>query len=115
MFVRYLEGTDPHQIELFLRRAHGSGFSHRPDPTVWGVASGLEIAMMDIISKAHDMPSYKLLGGKVQSRLRTYSYLYPEKGQDAASFYRDPGLSAECAARMVTDGFTAVKFDPAGQ
>jgi len=115
MFARYLEGTDPHNIEMFIRRAHGSGFSHRPDPTVWGVASGLEIAMMDILGKAHDMPCYDLLGGKVQERLRTYTYLYPESGQDAGTFYSDPLLSAECAARNVADGFTAVKFDPAGQ
>lgn len=115
MFVRYLEGTDPHRIELFMRRAHGSGFSHRPDPTVWGVASGLEIAMMDIVGEAHDIHCYELLGGRVQSRLRTYSYLYPEEDQDAASFYGDPVLSTECAARMVADGFTAVKFDPAGK
>ncbi len=78
MFVRYLVGKDPHQIELFMRRAHGSGFSHRPDTTVWGVASGLDIAFMDILGKAHDMPCYELLGGKVQSRLRIYTYLYFE-------------------------------------
>ena len=70
---------------------------------------------MDILGKAHDMPCYDLLGGKVQERLRTYTYLYPEAGQDAGTFYSDPLLSAECAARNVADGFTAVKFDPAGQ
>ena len=103
MFFRYLKGTDPHQIELFMRRAHGSGFSHWPDPTVWGKASGLKIAMMDILGKAHDMPFYELLGGRVQSRLRTYTYLYPEDNQDATSFYGDPILSAECAARMIAE------------
>ena len=92
-FFRYLEGTDPHQIELFMRRAHGSGFSHWPDPTVWVIASGLEIAMMDILGKAHDMPCYELLGVRVQSRLRTYTYLYPEDNRDATSFYGDLVLS----------------------
>ena len=42
MFARYLAGADPHQIEQFVRRAYGSGFTHRPDPTVMGVVSGLK-------------------------------------------------------------------------
>ena len=31
IFQRYLESQNPFQIEQFCRRAHGSGFSHRPD------------------------------------------------------------------------------------
>lgn len=114
MFSRYLEGADPHQIELFVRRAYGSGFTHRPDATVAGIISGLEMACMDIIGKAHDMPCYDLIGGRVQDRLRCYTYLYPAESQDAASFYADSQASAERAAQKVAEGFTAVKFDPAG-
>ena len=115
MFARYLAGADPHQIEQFVRRAYGSGFTHRPDPTVMGVVSGLEMACMDIIGKAHDMPCYDLLGGRVHDDLRCYTYLYPDESQDAAAFYADPLASAERAAEKVAEGFTAVKFDPAGQ
>lgn len=73
-----LSQTDPHNIETFMRRAYSSGFTQRPDPTVAGVVSGLEIAMMDIVGKAHDMPCYALLGGRVHDRLRCYTYLYPD-------------------------------------
>ena len=38
IFQRYLEGQAPDRIEHFWRRAHGSGFSHRPDPTVQGLS-----------------------------------------------------------------------------
>ena len=44
MFQRYLEGNAPDRIETFWHRAHGSGFSHRPDATVQGVVSGREMA-----------------------------------------------------------------------
>ena len=115
MFQRYLEGQPPDRIEHFWRQAHGSGFSHRPDPSVQGVVSGLEMACWDIVGKALDRPVYALLGGLVNERLRTYTYLYPGPDQDAAVFYNDAAASAETAAARVAEGFTAVKFDPAGQ
>lgn len=113
-FARYLEGSDPFAIETFFRRAHGSGFSQRPDPSVMGVTSGLEMAMWDIVGKALEKPVHALLGGKVHERLRSYTYLYPDGDEDHAAFYADPDLSAERAAAYVEEGFTAVKFDPAG-
>ena len=114
VFARYLFETDPHNIETFMRRAYSSGFTQRPDPTVAGVVSGLEIAMMDIVGKAHDMPCNALLGGRVHDRLRCYTYLYPNDGETAADFYNDADASAERAAQKRKEGFTAVKFDPAG-
>ena len=115
IFRRYLEGQSPFQIEKFCRRAHGSGFSHRPDPSLHGVVSGLEMACWDIVGKALDQPVYGLLGGQVQDRLRSYTYIYPAADQDAGQFYNDPLASAEAAATYVEQGFTALKFDPAGQ
>ncbi|MEC8550957.1 MAG: mandelate racemase/muconate lactonizing enzyme family protein, partial [Pseudomonadota bacterium] len=115
IFQRYLEGQAPDRIEHFWRQAHGSGFSHRPDPSVQGVVSGLEMACWDIVGKALDRPVHALLGGLVNERLRTYTYLYPGPDQDAADFYNDATASAETASLRVAEGFTAVKFDPAGQ
>ena len=115
IFRRYLEGKSPFQIEKFCRRAHGSGFSHRPDPSLHGVVSGLEMACWDIVGKALDRPVYDLLGGQVQDKLRSYTYIYPAADQDAGQFYNDPLTSAETAAAYVEQGFTALKFDPAGQ
>lgn len=114
VFERHMRGTDPAAIELMFRRAYSAGFSQRPDPTVIGAFSGLEIACWDILGKAAGRPVHALWGGRVRERLRSYSYLYPPAGADPATFYNDPDASAEAAAAMVAAGFTAVKFDPAG-
>jgi L-alanine-DL-glutamate epimerase-like enolase superfamily enzyme len=113
VFERYLEGHDPHRIERFWRAAYSSGFTQRPDPTMMGIVSGLEIACWDIIGKAAGRPVADLLGGTVHERLRAYTYLYPKTASGEYD-YNDPDLAAEEAVRMVEMGFTAVKFDPAG-
>jgi len=110
---RYLIGESPFEIERFWHRCLGSGFSHRPDISLMGVVSALEMACWDIIGKETDKPVYQLLGGRVHERLRSYTYLYPNPG-DSADVYSDPMLAAERAAEEVARGFTAVKFDPAG-
>lgn len=114
VFTRHVEGMDPFRIEALWRRVYGSGFTHRPDLSLMSVLSGIECALWDIVGKAVDKPVYELLGGKVHERLRSYTYLYPKPEQDAASFYADPDASAQTALEAVAQGFTAVKFDPAG-
>ena len=114
VFARYLEGTSPHQIERFWRRTHGSGFTHRPDLSMQGVVSGLEMACWDIIGKAADRPVYDLLGGKVHDRLRSYTYLYPNDDQDPGSFYSDPVASAETAALAAALALARSGLPPSG-
>lgn len=114
IFARYMEGESPENVELMFRRAYSSGFTQRPDPTIMGAFSGLEIACWDILGKARDCPVHALWGGRMHDRLRSYTYLYPGKEEDPAAFYNDPDAAAACAARMADLGFTAVKFDPAG-
>ncbi|WP_282603122.1 mandelate racemase/muconate lactonizing enzyme family protein [Paracoccus sp. PARArs4] len=119
MFDRQFAGTDPANIELLFRRAYGAGFTHRPDVSVMGVFSGLEMACWDILGKAADKPVHALLGGRVHDRLRSYSYIYPADGDvypdpDAPNVYNDAEMAAEVAAKMVDQGFNALKFDPAG-
>ncbi len=114
VFERHMQGVNPEQIERMFRRAYSAGFTQRPDLTVMGAFSGLEMACWDIVGKSVERPVYALLGGLVHDRLRSYSYIYPEAGQDPALFYADPDQQAEVAAKMVDQGFTAVKFDPAG-
>lgn len=110
---RHMIGHDPFDVEMFWRRAYGRGFTLRPDLSLMGVVSGLEMACWDIVGKGVDKPVYKLLGGRVHERLRTYTYLYPEPGS-SSDVYEDPDRAAERAAHYVERGFTAVKFDPAG-
>jgi galactonate dehydratase len=114
VFHRHMEGENPENIELMYRRAYSAGFTQRPDPTVMGAFSGLEIACWDILGKARGRPVYALLGGRMNARVRSYTYLYPGEGDDVAEFWVNADMTARAAAKCVGQGFTAVKFDPAG-
>ena len=118
VFARYVQNEDPHDIEKIWRRVYSSGFTQHPDLSLMAVLSALEMACWDIIGKEADQPVYNLLGGRVHERLRTYTYIYarPDEGHDVYDnpIYYDPDASAARAAEYVAEGFTAIKFDPAG-
>ena len=120
-FARFMAGEDPHNVETMFRRVYSAGFTQRPDISMMGVFSGMEIAIWDILGKAHGVPVYQLLGGKFHDRLRTYTYLYPlevtpdgNPAEGQGDVYHDGDAAAEAALRYVEMGFTAVKQDPAG-
>ncbi len=114
VFDRHMAGENPENIERMFRRAYSSGFTQRPDLTVMGAFSGLEIACWDILGKDRDRPVYALLGGVMNERVRAYTYLYPLPHHNTTAFWTSPDLAAEAAADCVARGYTAVKFDPAG-
>jgi len=118
VFARHIENQDPFRIETIWRNVYGRGYSMRPDISLLGVLSGLEMALWDIVGKAVDKPVHALLGGRVHERLRSYTYLYPDAGEGHAhtdaAVYREPDAAAKRALEYVAQGFTAVKFDPAG-
>ncbi|HEY4749639.1 MAG TPA: mandelate racemase/muconate lactonizing enzyme family protein [Steroidobacteraceae bacterium] len=113
VFARYLAGEDPHNIESLWRRVYSAGYTQHPDLTLMGVLSALEMACWDIIGKEAGQPVYNLLGGRVHERLRSYTYIYAREG-DKSNVYQDPELAAERAVEYLAQGFTALKFDPAG-
>ena len=113
VFDRHVDGADPFSIEALTRRIAARGYSGRPDLSLMGVMSGIEMACWDIVGKAVGRPVYELLGGRVHERLRAYTYLYTET-DDAVDVYTDPDLAAERAATYAAQGFTALKFDPLG-
>ncbi len=114
VFERHMANENPENIEKMFRKVYSSGFTQRPDPTVIGAFSGMEIACWDILGKAHGRPVYALMGGLMNERMRSYTYLSPLPHHDVAEFWVSPEMQAETAVEMVKLGFTAVKFDPAG-
>jgi galactonate dehydratase len=115
VFERHMAGENPENIELMFRRIYSSGFTQRPDLTVMGAWSGLEIACWDILGKDRDRPVHALIGGKLNDRIRAYTYLYPTRDTHILpDFWVDAAMAAESALDMVNNGYTAVKFDPAG-
>ena len=113
VYARYVIGTDPFKIERLWRIIYSSGYTQRPDSSLMGVLSGIEMACWDIIGKELNKPIYELLGGQVHEKLRSYTYLYPEESVKT-NVYSDPELAAERAVEYVKQGFTGVKFDPVG-
>ena len=114
VFERHMQGQNPEQIEYMFRRVYSSGFTQRPDLTVMGAWSGLEIACWDILGRARERPVWALLGGLMNERIRAYTYLYPLPHHDVSAFWTSPDMAAESALDAVNRGYTAVKFDPAG-
>ena len=113
--ARFVIGANPFQIEKLWRNVYGSGYNLRPDVSLMGVLSGIEMACWDIVGKEVNRPVYDLLGGRVHEKLRSYSYLYPaEDDPNQNEVYHNPDLAAKRAAEYVALGFTALKFDPAG-
>jgi galactonate dehydratase len=110
---RYVVGQDPFDTEKIWRSVYGGGFIQRPDISMMGILSAIDMACWDIKGKELNQPVYKLLGGQVHDRLRSYTYIYPKPG-DQTNVYADPELAAVRAAEYVEMGFNAVKFDPAG-
>ena len=52
VFEHHVLGTDPFRIETLWRNVYGRGYSLRPDISLMGVLSGLEMALWDIVGKA---------------------------------------------------------------
>ena len=111
-------GTDPRSMERLFRTVYSRGFTKRPDLSLMGIFSGIEMACWDIAGKAVNLPITELLGGRVRDSLRTYTYLYPlDPGEDIyanTGVYDTPSIAAETAAAYVAAGHTAVKLDPMG-
>ena len=113
VFERYVKDNNPFNIETLWRSIYSSGYTQRPDVSLLGIISGIEMACWDIIGKELNKPIYELLGGLVNNKLRSYTYLYPKKS-DKVDVYKDASLASERANEYIEKGFTAVKFDPVG-
>ncbi|HQX59523.1 MAG TPA: mandelate racemase/muconate lactonizing enzyme family protein, partial [Burkholderiaceae bacterium] len=58
LFERVFAGQDPMETETLWRKAYGAGFTLRPDVSLMGVLSALEMACWDITGKALEQPVY---------------------------------------------------------
>ena len=73
---------------------------------VLAAISGIDMALYDIVGKKLGVPLYKLLGGRVHEKLRTYANGWVE-GLD-----HTPDAFAAKTRDLVTRGYTGCKLDP---
>jgi galactonate dehydratase len=110
----FLLGADPMRTEaLWDTMFRGTFWAQGGGPVVFGGMSAVDIACWDIKGKALGQPVYQLLGGKTNSKLRTYASQI-QFGWDIDKQFRltKPEEYAEAARIAVREGYNAVKVDP---
>jgi L-alanine-DL-glutamate epimerase-like enolase superfamily enzyme len=97
-----LIGEDPANVERVMRKIRSRG-GFKP----WGAAvSAVEMALWDLAGKAAGVPVYKLLGGKVRDRVRTYNGALrsPMSGQNPEDYAANTAIM-----KALPEKFTIVK------
>ncbi|CDQ38678.1 MULTISPECIES: mandelate racemase/muconate lactonizing enzyme family protein [Virgibacillus] len=103
---RLVIGKDPFDVEQHSLRLFRDYYSDGGQ--IHGAAlSGIEYGCWDIMGKALGVPVYKLLGGKVQPKLRAYANGWYRSARTPENFYNN-------AKKVIEKGYTALKFDPFG-
>lgn len=95
-------GQDPRDIVAVWDRMYKGVFLGQSS-----AMTAIELACWDILGKSLGVPVWRLLGGKLRSRVRAYAngwYQGP----------RDPAFFADRAKEVAAIGYTALKFDPFG-
>lgn len=101
----YMAGRSPFDIKHFTQFAFDDYAARRGSVELFCAVSGIEQALWDIVGKATRQPVYNLLGGKYREKIRVYAngWSYGMK---------EPDDYARAAEKVVSMGFTAMKFDP---
>ena len=103
----YLQGKDPLDSEVHWTRMYHD-INASSGRLAASALSGIDIALWDLKGKILGVPTYRLLGGAHSTRIRVY----------ANGWYTSPGTpeqNGEEAKRVISMGYTALKFDPFGQ
>jgi L-alanine-DL-glutamate epimerase-like enolase superfamily enzyme len=101
-FAEKLVGENPLDVErLWEEMVRGYTYWDQKGQGV-SAASGVDMALWDVVGKHYDAPVHRLLGGDARGTGRVRAYA-------SDLFWDDPGAMAEKAAGYVDEGFAAVK------
>ena len=103
----YLVGKDPRDVEKHYHDIYRDAY-WRGGAVLMSALSAVECALWDILGKSLGVPVYRLLGGKVNEKVRIYV-----NGWFAGA--KTPEQFAEKAKIAVQRGITAMKWDPFGK
>ena len=109
----FILGMDPLDHEVIWQKLYnGSYWAYGGGPIPFAAISALDIALWDIKGKATNLPVYKLLGGKLNSKIKAYaSQIQLGWGKVDHPIVKPEDYARE-ARRAIAEGFTAVKVDP---
>ena len=97
----FLEGrtlSDPDALRVQFMQGPGR------DGEIAKLYCAVEVALYDLVAKAHGVPISELLGGRVRDRIRLYG---------SAGMYQSPAGYAEEAAAIAALGYRGYKMRPA--
>ncbi|MDN3652023.1 mandelate racemase/muconate lactonizing enzyme family protein [Thalassotalea ponticola] len=108
-----LIGHDPFNTELLWQRMLRESFwGLGGGPVIYAAMSAIDTALWDIKAKALNVPVYQLLGGKVNSQLRTYASQLQFDWDQQVNRLFDPEDYGKAAEKAIQQGYDAVKVDP---
>lgn len=96
----YLVGQDPCRINDLWQVMYRGGF-YRGGPILMSAIAGIDQALWDILGKSMGQPVYKLLGGRLRDRMKTYCWVGGDR----------PGEVIEGIHRARAMGFDTVKMN----
>jgi galactonate dehydratase len=103
---RHIIGHEVYDIEDLYQRLTLLDFGVGGEVVMTGLAL-VEMACWDLIGKKANLPVYKLLGGKVREKIPVYANGWYTGERSVQAFY-------EAAKKVVSAGYSALKFDPFG-
>jgi len=99
-------GRSAWDIEALWHRMYRFLYYNGMGGVVLAAISGIDMALYDIVGKKLGVPLYKLLGGRVHEKLRTYANGWVE------GLEHTPGAFAAKTRDLVSRGYTGCKLDP---
>lgn len=114
-FAPLIIGMDPFDTERIWQKLLTKTFwAKGGGGVIFGGMSAIDTALWDIKGKALNVPVYKLLGGKVRDKLRSYASQIQFDWDKQSKPLSKPKEYAEAALKAQKEGFDCVKVDPIG-
>ena len=103
---QFVVGMDARQIDFIWTKIYRDmNWLGQAGPLLSAI-SAIDIALWDVKGKALGVPVYELIGGSYRKRIQLYANYWFIDGEHTAEDY------ARQAKDVVSQGFTALKFDP---
>jgi galactonate dehydratase len=99
-------GRSAWDIEALWQRMYRFMYYNGMGGVVLAAISGIDMALYDIVGKKLGVPVYKVLGGQVHEKLRTYANGWTD------GLARTPEAYGTLTKELVAKGYTGCKLDP---